>query len=70
MPLLHFRQPPKIVAHVSNAALTGPYPQRLEALFPRALTDRAVAEIRQWPGYAPTPLRSLDRLAGALPAPG
>jgi diaminopropionate ammonia-lyase len=66
MPLSHFRQPPKILAHVRNAALTGPYPQRLEALFPRALTDRAVAEICQWPGYEPTPLRSLDRLAGAL----
>ena len=66
MPLSHFRQPPKILAHVSNAALPGPYPQRLEALFPRALADRAVAEIRQWPDYAPTPLCSLDRLAGAL----
>ncbi len=66
MPLSHFRQPPKILAHVRNAALTGPYPERLEALFPRALTDAAVAEIRQWPGYEPTPLRSLDRLAGAL----
>ncbi len=66
MPLSHFRQPPKILAHVRNAALPGPYPQRLEALFPRALADRAVAEIRQWPGYEPTPLRSLDRLAGAL----
>ena len=66
MPLSHFRQPPKIITHVSNAALSGPWPPRLEALFPRALADRAVAEIRQWPGYAPTPLRSLDRLAGAL----
>ncbi|MCH8953596.1 MAG: diaminopropionate ammonia-lyase, partial [Proteobacteria bacterium] len=66
MPLSHFRQPPKILAHVRNTALPGPYPQRLEALFPRALGDRAVAEIRQWPGYAPTPLRRLDRLAGAL----
>ena len=65
MPLSHFRQPPKILAHVRNTALPGPYPQRLEALFPRALGDRAVAEIRQWPGYAPTPLRRLDRLAGA-----
>ena len=66
MPLSHFRQPPKILAHVRNAALPGPYPQRLEALFPRALTDRAVAEIKAWPGYEPTPLRNLDRLAGAL----
>jgi diaminopropionate ammonia-lyase len=66
MPLSHFRQPPKILAHVRNTALPGPYPQRLEALFPRALADRAVAEIKTWPDYEPTPLRSLDRLAGAL----
>jgi len=66
MPLSHFRQPPKILSHVRNTALPGPYPQRLEALFPRALTDRAEAEIRQWPGYEPTPLLNLDRLAGAL----
>ena len=66
MPLTYFRQPPKILAHVRSASLSGPYPERLEALFPRALTDAAVAEIHQWPGYAPTPLRSLDRLAGAL----
>jgi diaminopropionate ammonia-lyase len=46
--------------------MPGPYPERLEALFPRAITDAAVAEIRSWPGYEATPLRSLDRLAGAL----
>jgi diaminopropionate ammonia-lyase len=66
MPLSHFRQAPKILTHVSNRTLPGPYPQRLEALFPRDLADRAMAEIRQWPGYAPTPLLDLDRLAGAL----
>jgi diaminopropionate ammonia-lyase len=66
MPLSHFRQPPKLLAHVGSSAMPGGYPDRLEALFPRAITDAAIAEIRQWPGYAPTPLRSLDRLAGAL----
>lgn len=66
MPLSHFRQPPKFLSHVGTSAMPGPYPQRLAALFPRALTDAAVAEIQSWPGYEPTPLRSLDRLAGAL----
>jgi len=66
MPLSYFRQPPRILAHVGTTVIPGPYPERLDALFPRALTDAAIAEIRQWPGYEPTPLRSLDRLAGAL----
>jgi diaminopropionate ammonia-lyase len=66
MPLSYFRQPPKILAHVGSTAMPGPYPDRLETLFPRALTDAAIAEIRAWPGYEPTPLRNLDRLAGAL----
>lgn len=66
MPLSYFRQPPRILAHVGATVIPGPYPERLDALFPRALTDAAIAEIRQWPGYEPTPLRSLDRLAGAL----
>jgi diaminopropionate ammonia-lyase len=66
MPLSYFRQPPKILAHVGSTAMPGPYPDRLETPFPRALTDAAIAEIRAWPGYEPTPLRNLDRLAGAL----
>jgi diaminopropionate ammonia-lyase len=66
MPLSHFRQPPKFLSHVGSVAMPGPYPQRLETLFPRAITDAAVAEIQTWPGYEPTPLRSLDKLAGAL----
>jgi diaminopropionate ammonia-lyase len=66
MPLSHFRQPPRIVDHVVNPVLMSPYPNRLAQLFPHAITDAAVAEIRQWPGYAPTPLIGLDRLAGAL----
>ncbi len=66
MPLLHFRRPPRIVDHLSVAPLPGAYPERLEALFPRALSDAAINEIRSWPGYAPTPLLGLDRLASAL----
>jgi len=66
MPLSYFRQPPKIIDCVANPVLVSPYPGRLEQLFPRAAADAAVAEIRQWPNYASTPLVSLDRLAGAL----
>jgi diaminopropionate ammonia-lyase len=66
MPLNHFRQPPKIVDHVGSTPVPGAYPARLEALFPRSLSDAAIAEIRSWPGYAPTPLLTLDRLSGAL----
>lgn len=66
MTLTHFRQPPRILAHHRNPDRRGPYPEPLEMLFPRAVTDAAIAEIRQWPGYSPTPLYSLDRLAGAL----
>lgn len=66
MPLLHFRQPPRVTAHVASVPMPGAYPERLGALFPRELSDSAVEEVRHWPGYAPTPLRSLDRLAAAL----
>ncbi len=66
MPLLHFRKPPRIVEHLGTSPVPGPYPERLEALFPRALSDAAIAEIRSWEGYAPTPLANLDRLSGAL----
>ncbi len=66
MPLLHFRKPPRVVEHFGTNPVPGPYPERLEALFPRALSDTAIAEIRSWEGYAATPLASLDRLAGAL----
>ncbi|HUF87917.1 MAG TPA: pyridoxal-phosphate dependent enzyme, partial [Thermohalobaculum sp.] len=66
MPLLHFRRPPRIVEHLGVSPLPGAYPERLEALFSRAHSDAAIAEIRGWPGYAPTPLLGLDRLASAL----
>ncbi len=66
MPLSHFRQAPKLAAHLRNVVQPGPYPERLDALFSHQMTRDALAEISQWPGYAPTPLRSLDKLAGAL----
>jgi diaminopropionate ammonia-lyase len=66
MSLTNFRQPPRILAHQRNQDEPGPYPAALEELFPRDFTDNAVSEIRQWSGYKPTPLRDLDRLAGAL----
>ena len=66
MPLLHFRQPPRVSTHVASVPMPGAYPERLAALFPRELSDSAIEEIRQWPGYAPTPLHDLDRLAAAL----
>ena len=66
MPLLHFRKPPRIIDHFGTTPVPGPYPDRLDALFTRALADAAASEIRGWPGYAPTPLRSFDRMAAAL----
>lgn len=66
MSLTNFRQPPRILAHQRNQDRPGSYPAALEELFPREITDEAIREIRQWPGHAPTPLRDLDRLAGAL----
>ena len=66
MPLSYYRQAPRLAAHLRNVVQPGPYPDRLNALFSRQMADDALAEIRQWPGYAPTPLRNLDKLAGAL----
>ena len=66
MPLSYYRQAPRLAAHLRNVVQPGPYPDRLNALFSRQMADDALSEIRQWPGYAPTPLRNLDKLAGAL----
>lgn len=66
MTLTFFRQQPRTLGHVRNRPADGPYPVALETLFPRALSTEAIAEIRSWPGYAPTPLRVLDQLAGVL----
>lgn len=42
------------------------WPSALEAVLPDALCRAAQAEIAEWPGYAPTPMVALDRLAAAL----
>ena len=62
----YFTTPPAITAHAGLAAQAGPYPPELLAVLSPDLTARARQAIRGWPGYAPTPLRELDRLAGAL----
>jgi len=41
-------------------------PRALDARMPRAACDAAVAEIRSWPGYAPTPLVDLPGRAAEL----
>ena len=66
MPLSHYRQAPRLAAHLRNVVQPGPYPDRLNALFSRQMAQEALDEISQWPGYAPTPLHNLDKLAGAL----
>ncbi|MPZ11079.1 MAG: diaminopropionate ammonia-lyase [Kiloniellaceae bacterium] len=62
----YFATPPGIAAHAGLAAQTGPYPAALAAVLSPDMTARARQAICGWPGYAPTPLRPLDRLAGAL----
>ena len=62
----YFATPPAITAHAGLAAQAGPYPAELAAVLSPDMTARAHDAIRRWPGYAPTPLRRLDRLADAL----
>lgn len=56
----------RVSAHVRRGAMKGDYPANLAAVLSPEMTARAREAIRRWPGYAPTPLRSLDRLAAAL----
>ena len=49
-----------------NAAPLGPCPAHLEAILGSGAHDAARAEIESWPGYEPTPLRSLHVLASQL----
>lgn len=44
----------------------GPYPERCRAILSLERHEEARAEISSWPGYVPTPLRSLAGLAGEL----
>lgn len=62
----YFATPPHLVAQVAREAPPGDYPGELAAMLPPDMTARAAAAIRRWPGYEPTPLRELDRLAEAL----
>lgn len=50
----------------ANATSRAEYGPALEAILDRAGHEAAFAEIRTWPGYAPTPLRDLDKLATGL----
>jgi len=65
-----FRSTP--IAHFHNARADdgsdggGAWPAALDEILHPDVVQRALDEIRQWPGYAPTPLRSLDGLAGEL----
>jgi len=52
--------------HVRRPAEHGPYPQALNEILSAEMALDAAAEIGSWPGYAPTPLRSLDGLAIGL----
>jgi len=44
----------------------GPYPGALRAVFDETLCEKAHQEISRWPGYQPSPLRSLVPLAERL----
>ncbi|MBT4488093.1 MAG: diaminopropionate ammonia-lyase [Rhodospirillaceae bacterium] len=57
---------PALTDHVARAVVAEPYPAEVAEVFSTALFEAAESEIPQWPGYAPTPLRDLDRLAGEL----
>ncbi len=59
--------PPIIRAHLERPLeRPGAYPEELGAILSAGMADAALAEIANWPGYAPTPLRRLDRLSRAL----
>src|SRR3546814_19047635 len=59
----HFATPPAITAHAALDAETGAYSAALMAVLSPAMTARARAAIRRWPGYAPTPLQ-IGRASG------
>jgi len=55
-----------LIDSVDRRAETGPYPAALESVLSPQLMAEAQDEISAWPGYAPTPLVALDRLAADL----
>lgn len=58
------------VLHAANSADGGEFPRRLAKLLPMPEARQAMKEIRKWPGYAPTPLRSLDSAAAQMKVAG
>ena len=62
----YFKSMPVLSDHVSGRPDPGPYPAALASVFSAELFGAAEREIPQWPGYAPTPLREMDRLADKL----
>jgi diaminopropionate ammonia-lyase len=62
----YFKTMPVLSDHVSGRPDPGPYPTALASVFSAELFGAAEREILQWPGYAPTPLRNMDRLAPEL----
>lgn len=62
----YFTTTPQIRDSAERRAETGPYPAELTAVLSPEVTGRAQQAIRSWPGYAATPLRTLDRLAEEL----
>lgn len=55
-----------VCEHINIPVKLGVYPDTLNQILSRNQMQAARAEIRQWPGYAPTPLRKFDRLAAEL----
>ncbi|GJL83025.1 MAG: PLP-dependent lyase/thiolase [marine bacterium B5-7] len=55
------------IHHFANPnARHGPWPERLSTVISADSIGAAAREIKSWPGYGPTPLRSLDTLASEL----
>jgi len=53
------------IRHAVNKTKVAPsdYPIELTTLFDQSISEQAIAEITQWPGYRPTPLHSLQNIA-------
>jgi diaminopropionate ammonia-lyase len=62
---------PQIIRdHLQRPAMSGDYPQELDAVVSADMAEAAMREISAWPGYRPTPLRRLDTLAAELGVAG
>ncbi|ANK81625.1 MAG: diaminopropionate ammonia-lyase [Rhizobiales bacterium NRL2] len=55
-----------VADHLQRQAECGPWPGELDRVVSAAMFDEAAEEIADWPGYRPTPLVELDRLADRL----